>query len=383
MSDPARGHEKPVPPLTPPGKPPGNGQKYPSGPFWAIWIGLVILVFLAAAVVWLLPDMATETGGKKSLKSPLPVERAEPPSSKVPSGEERKNAAKSPGKAKEVHGPVQEAGQLPIDARLREAKDVLSKAEGIDTDSQEAATPLKETGENTRKQRFDEAMGAALTALSENRLKEARLGLKRAASIYPGDPAVLELSRDLALAERAFSLEQHLESAQKLAEKERWSEASGEYEKALKIDKNNLAAQEGLKRAEKLAAIQKGLRDIVRHPERLRDPGPLKDAERTIQVAEGIKEPGPVLSGLVKEASLAVENALRPVAVTLLSDGKTDVLIYHVGRLGRFLRRTIALRPGRYVALGTRVGFRDVRLQLEVRPGNTASSFSITCNERI
>jgi len=44
----------------------------------------------------------------------------------------------------------------------------------------------------------------------------------------------------------------------------------------------------------------------------------------------------------------------------------TDVSIYKVGKLGNFTETELTLRPGIYVAVGSRPGYRDVRL--EFRP---------------
>ena len=48
-------------------------------------------------------------------------------------------------------------------------------------------------------------------------------------------------------------------------------------------------------------------------------------------------------------------------AVVLRSDKLTDVTLYRVGRFGRFSEHRLMLRPGEYTAVGSRIGYRDVR----------------------
>ena len=52
--------------------------------------------------------------------------------------------------------------------------------------------------------------------------------------------------------------------------------------------------------------------------------------------------------------------------------------------LGKFTSKNLALKPGRYVVTGIRLGFRDVRTEIEVLPGTReVKSISIRCTEPI
>jgi hypothetical protein len=71
------------------------------------------------------------------------------------------------------------------------------------------------------------------------------------------------------------------------------------------------------------------------------------------------------------------------VRVALASDNVTEVQIYRVGKLGAFDRRELELLPGKYTAVGTRAGFRDVRREFTVMPGLPPPSLMIRCEEPI
>lgn len=71
------------------------------------------------------------------------------------------------------------------------------------------------------------------------------------------------------------------------------------------------------------------------------------------------------------------------VAVTLRSDGKTDVTVFRVGGLGRFAQHQLELLPGDYVAVGTRDGYRDVRVSFAVRPGAAPAPVTVQCGQAI
>jgi hypothetical protein len=75
--------------------------------------------------------------------------------------------------------------------------------------------------------------------------------------------------------------------------------------------------------------------------------------------------------------------AKTPVKVTLESDNHTEVAVYKVGRLGRFTSRDLDLRPGTYTVVGTRNGYKDVRQQVVVKPGQSVVRVTVICKERI
>jgi hypothetical protein len=75
--------------------------------------------------------------------------------------------------------------------------------------------------------------------------------------------------------------------------------------------------------------------------------------------------------------------AASPVPVRFESDSLTDVVIYKVGRLGLFATRTVDLRPGSYVAVGTRDGYRDARRAFRVAADGTTPPIVVRCEEPI
>jgi hypothetical protein len=48
-----------------------------------------------------------------------------------------------------------------------------------------------------------------------------------------------------------------------------------------------------------------------------------------------------------------------------------------------FQQEELVLSPGKYVAVGSRSGFRDVRLEFVVRSGEPIEPLSVACTEAI
>jgi hypothetical protein len=54
------------------------------------------------------------------------------------------------------------------------------------------------------------------------------------------------------------------------------------------------------------------------------------------------------------------------------------VAVIGVGTFGSFTRRDVELKPGRYTVIGSRDGYRDVRRDITVSPGET-QTVSVSC----
>ena len=85
----------------------------------------------------------------------------------------------------------------------------------------------------------------------------------------------------------------------------------------------------------------------------------------------------------ISELEQTLKIASTPVEVTLISDFKTDVVLYKTGKFGLFEQKIILLKPGIYTAKGTRIGYRDTTLRFKVSPENIDQRFIIICRDRI
>jgi hypothetical protein len=90
-----------------------------------------------------------------------------------------------------------------------------------------------------------------------------------------------------------------------------------------------------------------------------------------------------VLRSQIARLELLLPDFEKSIAVVLESDGLTAVELRRVGALGSFERRELQLKPGNYTVIGTRTGFRDVRREISVAPGQAPVALQIRCVERI
>jgi len=267
---------------------------------------------------------------------------------------------------------------------LDAARDKYASALGLDPRSRPARAAHEAVAEKIRDRDFQAAMSVALTALEANDFAAARAALGRADAIRPGMPEVADTRLRLQLAVQRARIDSHRRAARALERDERWLQASERYAAVLAIDATAAFARAGRERSLAKARIHNELDAYLGAPGRLRAAGP-RDKARRLLVAAGDPDGKvePKLAAKVAQLGKIIENAETPMSVRLLSDNRTDVAVYKVGRFGRFSSRELQLLPGNYVAVGTRAGYRDVRVEFTLTPGQEPADVTVLCQEKI
>jgi tetratricopeptide (TPR) repeat protein len=266
---------------------------------------------------------------------------------------------------------------------LAAAREVLRQATVLDNEFSPAKEVLTRVENRLREIAFQEAMSSTLKALSENDTAAARISLTEAARLRPNDISVQDAERSLAAMEKAQKLIQLQSKAEKMAAEEHWSETLQVYDEALAIDPHFGFAETGRKVALQRFELDRRIKQILAQPARLQEKGPLAEAEQLLAQAQSIDNPGPIIQKQTMELAELVRTASTPVEVTLISDNETSVIIYRIGRLGKFMEKKVALLPGIYTVMGSRPGFRDIRLTLKVLAGDNPNILDIRCKELI
>lgn len=281
--------------------------------------------------------------------------------------------------ARMAAGAAQEA-QGDLDA----ARDSYASAVALDAHSATARAALDTVAERIRDRDFRAAMSTALAGLEDGDLPAAGAALARADGIRPGTPEVADVRRRLVLADQRRRIDGHREEARRLEGEERWREAAEHYAAALAIDPTAAFARAGQTRSRARARLHAELDGHLGALERLSAPGPRASAERLLAAAGRPSAASePALAAKVEKLAKALALARAPMQVTLLSDNLTEVTVYRVGRFGRFEARELELPPGRYVAVGTREGYRDVRVEFSLVAGQEPAHVMVRCVEKI
>ncbi len=301
----------------------------------------------------------------------------------------------NPGNATAVRGAHRAAALDAVVAQLAKARELerqgktaqaaaaYRQALALDPDAPEAQRGAARTGGELTNDEFGHAMARAYAAISAGRGTEARAAIDEAHRLKPGDPEPARALAQLAATDAAAQLAGALSQAHAAEAAERWQDAVAQYQRALSLDATLVDARRALSVAQERAQLSLELEQLIAHPERSYSDAVYAAGQATLQRARAIATPGPVLVRQVASVSELLAQAAAPVSVTLHSDNLTAVTVYRIGALGNFTERALQLKPGRYVVVGTRTGFRDVRRELNVSPGRAVPTLVIQCVEPI
>ena len=246
-----------------------------------------------------------------------------------------------------------------------------------------ARTALEAVNTIISDRRFDTLMSQGLGALIEEDYSDAYDFFDLALAIRPDSPDALN---SLTQAEQGQKLDEiALTEARALAfeSRELWDMAVRLYTDMLVTDNTLEFAQQGLLRARDRADLNLKLVNVIENPNLLFSDLVLRDAEVLLVEASAIQQPGLQLAAQISDLSRLVQIASTPIPVEIYSDEQTEVTVYRVGSLGKFLVKTLSLRPGNYTVVGSRIGYVDVRHELQVLPESAVSPIRVECMESI
>ena len=268
--------------------------------------------------------------------------------------------------------------------KLEDAKTTYQQALDIDNHSRRAKQQLQLSEDKLSDRKFNLAMSSGFGFLEKGQHKQAQTAFSKALELKPKSRDArsgLEQARHRITSANIDSL---LKQAKKLEAIEDWQGALSKYEAALSLNSNLANAIEGRERTTTRNEIHNRLEQILTvHSARLFDPAGFNEATGFYNKILSISEPGPVLTEQLTKLSRLLDKADTPVQVQLKSDNLTKVILYKVGELGYFTSKDLSLRPGSYVAVGHRDGYRDARVEFFVDPDKSMQPVVIQSNEKI
>ena len=264
-----------------------------------------------------------------------------------------------------------------------EARDAYQEALRQDPYAQEAQMALSRVKSQIKEERFTQLMSDGLAAFHKNDLELARSNLQKARSLKPESGEVRDALAQVDQAIRLARINTLRQQASSSEQAEDWENALTSYLAVLKIDKNVQFAVHGKERALEQIRLATRIHFFLKKPERLESDSQLKNALLLLSEAKEIEPQGPRLKAMTNELERLVKIAQIPISVTIESDNNTDVAVYKVGKLGKFSKRELKLRPGTYTVVGARNGYQDVRQKIVLKPGQASLRVTIECRIKI
>jgi tetratricopeptide (TPR) repeat protein len=273
--------------------------------------------------------------------------------------------------------------QFEADLELDAARLAFERALEIDALWEPAKAALERVRIAISNLSFEQRMTEGFDALYAGEFDTARAAFNAARLLRPDSREAADGLTQVELEVKLADIRRLEDEANRLADAEQWETSIGVYQDILKIDPDLQFAQQGLATARARAALHQRLQGYIDDPDGLSDEANMQAATRTLLDLARIDPMGPRLADQKTELSRLLKRAATPLEVQLMSDNATEVSVFKVGRLGTFDNRQIELRPGNYVAVGIRPGYRDVRVEFRVAPEIDMEPIVVRCEEAI
>ena len=255
---------------------------------------------------------------------------------------------------------------LQLDPKSASARDALSALTGQVGDLQ-----------------YSREVAAALEDLRTHRYSAAAGALAAADKLKANSPELQRLSQQLSEVHSEERLQALRAEASDDERAEHWAEALDAYRAMLAVDANLVVARDGARRSEERMQLDAELAGYIDKPDRLEAGEVRAAAVDAMGRARLLASRGPRIESQLSRIGVLLLQFEAPVHVSVTSDSLTHVVIYRVGDLGKFNDRSISLKPGKYTFVGSRLGYRDIRREIEVAPSQANAAVEIHCEEQI
>ena len=272
--------------------------------------------------------------------------------------------------------------ELENNMNLSLARERYKAALELDLENESVRELLDKIDAKITRNNFEISMSEGFFALTNNDFQSARALFGSAKEIDAKSMEPIDAMTQLEEQEKDISISV-LEAASKEHENmEQWGLAIDTYLRLLEIDGDLQFAKIGLIRSKRRQQFSDEVQKYIDDYDNLSDSITMQRA--TNLLLEAVKlEDKPRLRNQINELKRLLKRANTPIKITLISDNITKVTIFRISKLEVFNVKQLSLRPGNYIAIGIRDGYRDVREEFRVAPEIPTSVITVICEEKI
>ena len=276
-----------------------------------------------------------------------------------------------------------EVDRLTFAGELVQAKELLEKLQNVDPLDPRLPGRHSSLSTTIREQNYVAAMSRGYSAIQNSDFPTAIAAFRQALAIKPGAADATQAIADAGNQSVQAQVTILIEDARNSEATEDWHSALEFYKVILAIEEKSVLGVTGKVRVEARWNLDQQLESFLGDPDSILDPVVMERANQLHADALAMTARGPRLDRQTSELGQLLSAVRVPVVVELVSDGETDVTLLKHGGLGKFKTHQLTIKPGKYVALGQRNGYRDVRVDFLVRADGGAQPVLVQCDEPI
>ncbi|MEM9880803.1 MAG: hypothetical protein AAF862_16175, partial [Pseudomonadota bacterium] len=275
------------------------------------------------------------------------------------------------------------ADDFAVQNRREEELAALQNVLLLDGDRPDIAARLESVSQKLAEQRYSSALRRATAAVDAGDMRGARRAVGQAQAIYPERQDASALLSQIAGIEKRQRINAQLRKAQQFEQQDNWPAALNAYQQALKDNSSYAQAIAGRDFAQKVVSAQSQLGKILSIQDRFSDVGIRQKAKSYVDSVRSYQQDSSRIGTQIDAIEKLLVTWEKDVIVTVISDGKSQVIVRRVGQVGAVSRAEIKLKPGTYDFECSRPGYRSKIVQHFVAPQQNSSVVTISCDIKI
>jgi len=294
-----------------------------------------------------------------------------------------KNGLQRANTINELYSLLDQGGKLEAANRFIDAKKIYKQAVELDPLSKEAKAALDRVANRLAQNKFQQYIKTGYAALKQRQYGDARAAFTAAQKLSPGSNKPQQGIAEIDRAVRDEKIASLTTEAQHFETNQDWKNAAESYQQILSLSANSSTAQTGLERSKHKADLLVQLDSHIENKLRLSSESVSKSAEQLLVKISALAEPGSKITQRASTLEELIKLANQTISIVLESDNQTDVVIFKVGKFGKFKQHKLELKTGKYTIVGSRPGYRDVRKTVTITPDTTKQTILVRCEEVI
>ena len=301
----------------------------------------------------------------------------------APNSQQAQNLAQRAALLPQVVEQLKSGDRLLASKQFEAARSAYQQATNHDSQHLRASVALDTIEKTITGERFRDYMSAGFKALDQDKFVAANQAFNNAGGLYNSDPNVAKALSQVSTRQSQIAVSLQMQEAAGYEKKELWSAALEVYQSLLRTDPSLTEAKIRIISVSVRADLDNKINGILADPLKLASSEVYRRTQKLLQDAMGITMQGPLLGRQITDLDNALRQSRIAVKVILKSDNLTDVTLFRVKKLGVFERTSVTLKPGRYVAAGKRLGFRDVRIEFTITGKPLLAPILVSCTDAI
>lgn len=220
-------------------------------------------------------------------------------------------------------------------------------------------------------------------AIEQGNAGRAKQRLIAAKKIYPDRREIGDVTIAIQELEKKQRLEKYQQAAQTAIAADDWVTVKQQLELALRERVDDKQIQKSLADATAIIILRNDLDQHIDNPYRLSNRLVVSTAQARIAEAKPFIDVSPSLNKKTETLSRLIESMSKKVAVEIISDNQTNIIVRGVGIVGITQSKTIQLAPGRYKFEGKREGYKSKLIDVLISYDKISFRLSVICDEPI